>query len=151
MTTDAQTAQLPMADPDTIGTTDAAKLVGCHRDTLQEWARDGQLSPEHNGKEGRQRRYFWGPADIAAAQHLSNRSAMTSRESVEMLGGIVPHLTQARVRADTGFPGEHPTISAARGVRVLRYDQTIEEIFKLHGKGGVIVIVPPTPAEVGQV
>jgi hypothetical protein len=146
MTTAPQTAQLPIADPDTIGTTEAAKLIGCHVRTLQGWAKEGQLTPEHNGKEGKQRRYFWGPADIAAAQVLANAAAMTSRESVEMLGGIVPHLTQAQVRADTGFPGETPTISAARGVRVFRGDHTLDEIFKLHGKGGVIVLVPPTPA-----
>lgn len=150
MTAQVQTAPLIDAPADTIGTTDAARLVGCHVQTLLSWVREGKLTPEHNGKDKRQRRYFWGPADVAAAQVLAHTEAMTSRETVEALGGIVPYLTAAQVRADSGFPGETPTISAARGVRVVRYDQTVDEIFKLHGKGGAIVLVPPTPAGAAQ-
>ena len=144
MSAATQTTMETAAEVTTIGTVEAAEIVGVHRDTLQGWAREGQLSPEHNGKDGRQRRYFWGAADMAAAMILANTAAMSSREAVEMLGGLVPHLTAAQVQADLGTSGDVILASSGKGVRILREDQTLAEARRLLGSG-VIVIVPPTP------
>jgi hypothetical protein len=144
-------AEAPLiAEPETIGTTEAAAQLGKHPDTLLEWVRDGKLHPANNGKSGRQRRYFWAPADLAEAQILADTSAMTSREAVEKLGPLVPHLTGAQVKADCALKGFMVACSGSAGVRTIRADEPITVLFERLGRDKPILIMPPTPADAPQ-
>lgn len=126
---------------ETFTTRHVAEMLGVKQKTIQYWAREGLLTPHVEG-EGKQRRFYWTPADVDEARGLRDANGQVGMIKIvaDMVGpDFLRSVNHAQSIAETASKGE---IIAAGGNRALRFraDTPLGDVVRR--LDGVVILFP---------